>query len=72
MGPLSTEAALVDLLKQVDGAVAHGAKVLMGGKRIDRPGSYMETDDPDGHQARQSRLPGRILRPGGAVLPRQG
>ena len=32
--------ALVDLLKQVDGAVSHGAKVIMGGKRIDRPGSY--------------------------------
>ncbi|HEY0282287.1 MAG TPA: NAD-dependent succinate-semialdehyde dehydrogenase [Rhizomicrobium sp.] len=42
LGPLSTEAALQDLLKQVDGAVAKGAKVLMGGKRIDRPGSYME------------------------------
>ena len=40
---LSTEVALVKLLKQVDGAVAHGAKVLMGGKRIDRPGSFMET-----------------------------
>ncbi|MEI9914487.1 MAG: aldehyde dehydrogenase family protein [Methylovirgula sp.] len=33
---------MVDLLKQVDGAVSHGAKVLIGGKRIDRPGSYME------------------------------
>jgi succinate-semialdehyde dehydrogenase/glutarate-semialdehyde dehydrogenase len=42
-GPLSTESALVDLLKQVDGAVAHGAKVVMGGKRIDRPGSFMQT-----------------------------
>jgi succinate-semialdehyde dehydrogenase/glutarate-semialdehyde dehydrogenase len=42
-GPMSQEAALVDLLKQIDGAVAHGAKVLMGGKRIDRPGSFMET-----------------------------
>ena len=41
LGPLSTESALVDLLKQVDGAVAKGAKVLLGGKRIDRPGSYM-------------------------------
>ena len=39
LGPLSTESALVDLLKQVDGAVAKGAKVLMGGKRVDRPGS---------------------------------
>jgi succinate-semialdehyde dehydrogenase / glutarate-semialdehyde dehydrogenase len=42
LGPLSTESALTDLLKQVDGAVASGAKVVMGGKRIDRPGSYME------------------------------
>jgi succinate-semialdehyde dehydrogenase/glutarate-semialdehyde dehydrogenase len=42
-GPLSTEAALVQLLKQVDSAVAHGATLVMGGKRIDRPGSFMET-----------------------------
>jgi succinate-semialdehyde dehydrogenase/glutarate-semialdehyde dehydrogenase len=42
LGPLSTEAALLALLKQVDTAVKHGAKVLMGGKRIDRPGSFME------------------------------
>jgi succinate-semialdehyde dehydrogenase/glutarate-semialdehyde dehydrogenase len=42
LGPLSTEAALVGLLQQVDEAVANGAKLLLGGKRIDRPGSYME------------------------------
>jgi succinate-semialdehyde dehydrogenase/glutarate-semialdehyde dehydrogenase len=42
LGPLSTESALVDLLKQVNGAVSKGAKVLMGGKRIDRPGSFMQ------------------------------
>jgi succinate-semialdehyde dehydrogenase/glutarate-semialdehyde dehydrogenase len=42
LGPLSTESALVDLLKQVDGAVAHGAKIALGGKRIDRPGAFME------------------------------
>jgi succinate-semialdehyde dehydrogenase/glutarate-semialdehyde dehydrogenase len=30
-------------LTPAHGAVAHGAKVLMGGKRIDRPGSFMET-----------------------------
>jgi hypothetical protein len=41
-GPLSTESALVDLLKQVDSAVAKGAKVALGGKRIDRAGSFME------------------------------
>jgi succinate-semialdehyde dehydrogenase/glutarate-semialdehyde dehydrogenase len=42
-GPLSTESALVQLLEQVKVAVAHGAKVIMGGKRINRPGSFMET-----------------------------
>jgi succinate-semialdehyde dehydrogenase/glutarate-semialdehyde dehydrogenase len=42
LGPLSSEAALVGLLKQVDDAVTHGAKLVMGGKRIDRPGSYMQ------------------------------
>jgi succinate-semialdehyde dehydrogenase/glutarate-semialdehyde dehydrogenase len=42
LGPLSTESALVDLLKQIDVAVKHGAKVLMGGKRVDRPGSFMQ------------------------------
>jgi len=42
-GPLSTEAALVQLLAQVDAAVKGGARLLMGGKRIDRPGSFMQT-----------------------------
>jgi succinate-semialdehyde dehydrogenase/glutarate-semialdehyde dehydrogenase len=42
LGPLSTESALVDLLKQVDGAIAKGAKLVMGGKRIERPGSFMQ------------------------------
>jgi succinate-semialdehyde dehydrogenase/glutarate-semialdehyde dehydrogenase len=42
-GPLSTEAALLQLIKQVDEAVAKGAKLVMGGKRIKRPGSFMET-----------------------------
>ncbi len=42
LGPLSTEAALVQLLDQVTGAVAHGATLVMGGKRIDRSGSFMQ------------------------------
>jgi succinate-semialdehyde dehydrogenase/glutarate-semialdehyde dehydrogenase len=41
VGPLSTESALLGLLKQVDSAVTHGAKLLLGGQRIDRPGSFM-------------------------------
>src|SRR5664280_3511880 len=42
LGPLSTEAALVTLLAQVKRAVAKGATLVMGGKRIDRPGSFMQ------------------------------
>jgi len=42
LGPLSTEAALVKLLEQVEESVANGATVVMGGKRIDRPGWFMQ------------------------------
>jgi succinate-semialdehyde dehydrogenase/glutarate-semialdehyde dehydrogenase len=42
LGPLSTEGALVQLLEQVKNAVAKGATLLMGGNRIDRPGSFMQ------------------------------
>jgi len=42
LGPLSTEGALVNLLDQVDRAVGDGATVVMVGKRIDRPGSFMQ------------------------------
>jgi succinate-semialdehyde dehydrogenase/glutarate-semialdehyde dehydrogenase len=42
LGPLSTEAALLHLLDQVKRAVAHGATVVMGGERIDRPGAFMQ------------------------------
>jgi succinate-semialdehyde dehydrogenase/glutarate-semialdehyde dehydrogenase len=42
LGPLSTEGALVQLLAQVEAAVKGGATLLMGGKRIDRPGWFMQ------------------------------
>jgi succinate-semialdehyde dehydrogenase/glutarate-semialdehyde dehydrogenase len=42
LGPLSSEAALLQLLDQVALAVKHGATLRMGGKRVDRPGFYME------------------------------
>jgi succinate-semialdehyde dehydrogenase/glutarate-semialdehyde dehydrogenase len=41
-GPLSSEAALVQLLAQVDAAVKGGATLVLGGQRIDRPGSFMQ------------------------------
>jgi succinate-semialdehyde dehydrogenase/glutarate-semialdehyde dehydrogenase len=42
LGPLSTEAALVLILGQVKQAVVNGATLVMGGERIDRPGSFMQ------------------------------
>lgn len=42
LGPMSTESALLELLKQVDSAISHGAKLVIGGKRIERPGAFMQ------------------------------
>ena len=42
LAPLSTEAALVQLLGQVEQAVAKGATLVMGGNRIERAGSFMQ------------------------------
>ena len=42
LGPLSSEAALLLLLKQVDAAVAAGATLLLGGKRMPGPGAFMQ------------------------------
>ncbi len=42
MGPLSSEAALLQLLAQVDVAVKHGARIALGGQREDRPGAFMQ------------------------------
>ena len=42
LGPLSSEGALVKLLEQVDGAVAGGATVALGGKRVAMAGAFMQ------------------------------
>jgi acyl-CoA reductase-like NAD-dependent aldehyde dehydrogenase len=42
LGPVSSEAALTLLVNQVNEAVAHGAKILTGGARVDRKGSFMQ------------------------------
>jgi succinate-semialdehyde dehydrogenase/glutarate-semialdehyde dehydrogenase len=42
LGPLSSEEALLHLLDQVERSVAAGATVLIGGKRVDGPGAFME------------------------------
>lgn len=42
IGPLATEQILKDLDEQVAKSVAKGARVLTGGKRLNRPGNYYE------------------------------
>ncbi len=42
LGPLCTGAALELVEKQIKAAVDGGAKILLGGKRIDRPGYFLE------------------------------
>jgi succinate-semialdehyde dehydrogenase/glutarate-semialdehyde dehydrogenase len=42
LGPLSSEGALLTLLEQVKAAVKGGATIALGGKRIARPGAFME------------------------------
>ena len=41
-GPLSSEAAAQTLLGQIDDAVEKGATLRTGGKRLDRPGAFVE------------------------------
>ncbi len=42
LGPLSSEEAAVNIADQVKRAVDGGAKILLGGKRVDQAGAYME------------------------------
>ena len=65
LGPLSTEAALLQLLAQVDAAVKAGAKLLLGGKRIARPGWFMQptilTDIAPGNPAFRDEFFGPVV-----------
>ncbi|HEY2961745.1 MAG TPA: NAD-dependent succinate-semialdehyde dehydrogenase [Pyrinomonadaceae bacterium] len=42
IGPLATPQIVNDLEKQVQQAISAGARVLTGGKRLDRPGNFYE------------------------------
>ncbi len=42
LGPLSSEEAAVKIADQVKRAEAGGAKIILGGKRMEQPGAYME------------------------------
>lgn len=40
MGPMSSEQALLNLDRQVQDAISQGARLVIGGKRLDRPGAW--------------------------------
>ncbi|HEX5965773.1 MAG TPA: NADP-dependent succinic semialdehyde dehydrogenase [Pyrinomonadaceae bacterium] len=42
IGPLATPQIVDDLVEQVNKAVAGGARILTGGKKLDRPGNFYE------------------------------
>lgn len=42
LGPVFSERGLTKLLEQIEKATASGAKLIIGGKRINRPGFYIE------------------------------
>ncbi|MBC7566762.1 MAG: NAD-dependent succinate-semialdehyde dehydrogenase [Pedobacter sp.] len=42
LGPMSSEGAVIQLVEQVQRSVRAGAKILLGGKLIDRKGAFIE------------------------------
>lgn len=42
LGPLSSEKAAEDVLAQIQKAAEQGANIVLGGKRMDRPGAFLE------------------------------
>jgi len=63
--PLFSERGLNGLLAQIDGAKAAGAKIVLGGTRLDRPGFYLEptilTNIAKGNPLRQQETFGPVL-----------
>ncbi len=64
LGPLATPNILKDLDYQVSQAVKNGAKLLMGGQKLDRPGNYYPatilTDIPPGSPAEKEEFFGPV------------
>jgi succinate-semialdehyde dehydrogenase/glutarate-semialdehyde dehydrogenase len=65
LGPVVSERALQVLLKQIEDAKAAGARIVHGGKRVDRPGFYLEptliTDITEGNPLYQQEAFGPVL-----------
>ena len=64
VGPLATADGVNDLEKQVNQSVEMGARVLLGGKRLNQPGNFFAptvlTDIPEGSPARVEEMFGPV------------
>jgi succinate-semialdehyde dehydrogenase/glutarate-semialdehyde dehydrogenase len=64
IGPLATPAIAAEVNEQVRRSVADGARVVLGGKRLDRPGSFYAptvlADVPAGSPAAQEEIFGPV------------
>ena len=64
IGPLATADGVADLEKQVKKSVQMGARVLLGGKRLNQPGNFFAptvlTDIPEGSPARVEEMFGPV------------
>ncbi|MFJ3031818.1 NAD-dependent succinate-semialdehyde dehydrogenase [Rothia terrae] len=65
MGPMSSESARDDVLKQIQDAVANGATLVTGGEKLDRPGWFMSpallTDVDVESEAGQEEIFGPVI-----------
>jgi len=64
LGPVATQSILADLERQVQTSVEQGARLLLGGGRLDRPGFYFSptvlADIPRGSPAYQEEVFGPV------------
>jgi succinate-semialdehyde dehydrogenase/glutarate-semialdehyde dehydrogenase len=65
IAPLSSEGAVTEILAQVASAVEEGGKLIRGGRRLNRPGAYMEPtvliDVKKGSKAYEEEIFGPVL-----------
>ena len=69
IGPLATIDILEGLDEQVRRTVAAGARLLTGGKRLERPGNYYAPTVLTEHSQDFTCIPRRVIRPGGFAVP---
>ena len=71
LGPLASADAVAALQADVQKTVAAGARVLTGGKPVDRPGSFYAADRAGEHPEGIACLPRGIIRSRGERVSRE-